>query len=84
MRGSNDDVVFATFDLSAEIAQAIKDGVIDFAVDQQPFLQGYLPVVFLTNYARYGVIPANDVNSGPGFITADNISQVEALAGKYR
>ena len=79
-----DDVVFATFDLSAEIAQAIKDGVIDFAVDQQPFLQGYLPVVFLTNYARYGVIPANDVNSGPGFITADNISQVEALAGKYR
>lgn len=79
-----DDVVFATFDLSAGIAQAIKDGVIDFAVDQQPFLQGYLPVVFLTNYARYGVIPANDVNSGPGFITADNLSQVEALAGKYR
>ena len=80
----NDDVVFATFDLSADIAQAIKDGVIDFAVDQQPFLQGYLPVVFLTNYVRYGVIPANDVNSGPGFITADNLAQVESLAGKYR
>lgn len=80
----NDDVVFATFDLSADIAQAIKDGVIDFAVDQQPFLQGYLPVVFLTNYVRYGVIPANDVNSGPGFITADNLAQVELLAGKYR
>ena len=80
----DDDIVFATFDLSADIAQAIKDDVIDFAVDQQPFLQGYLPVVFLTNYARYGVIPANDVNSGPGFITRDNIAQVEALAGKYR
>lgn len=79
-----DDLVFGTFDLSAEIAAAIKDGTIDFAVDQQPFLQGYLPVVFLTNYARYGVIPANDVNSGPGFITAENIAQVEALAGKYR
>lgn len=82
--GIGEDVFFATFDLSGEIAQAIKDGLIDFAIDQQPFLQGYLPVVVLTNYARYGVVPANDINSGPGFITADNIEQVEALAGEYR
>ncbi|WP_062226763.1 sugar ABC transporter substrate-binding protein [Aureimonas frigidaquae] len=82
--GLENDIVFGTFDLSAEIAAAIKDGTIDFAIDQQPFLQGYLPVVFLTNYVRYGVIPANDVNSGPGFITKDNIAQVEALAGQYR
>lgn len=81
---SGDDIVFATFDLSPGIAQAIRDDVIDFAIDQQPFLQGYLPVVFLANYARYGVIPSNDVNSGPGFITADNLDQVEALAGEYR
>jgi simple sugar transport system substrate-binding protein len=79
-----DDIVFATFDLSPAIAQAIRDETIDFAIDQQPFLQGYLPVVFLANYARYGVIPSNDVNSGPGFITADNLDQVEALAGTYR
>jgi len=79
-----DDIVFATFDLSPAIAQAIRDDVIDFAIDQQPFLQGYLPVVFLTNYSRYGVIPSNDVNSGPGFITVDNLDQVEALAGEYR
>lgn len=82
--GLEGDIYFATFDLSSEIAQGIKNGVIDFAIDQQPFLQGYLPVVFLTNYARYGVLPANNVNSGPGFITADNIDQVEALAGQYR
>lgn len=81
---SGDDVVFATFDLSAEIAAGIRNDVVDFAIDQQPFLQGYLPVVFLTNYARYGVIPSNDVNSGPGFITVDNLDQVEALAGQYR
>lgn len=81
---SGDDIVFATFDLSAEIAQGIRNDVVDFAIDQQPFLQGYLPVVFLTNYARYGVIPSNDVNSGPGFITIDNLDQVEALAGQYR
>jgi simple sugar transport system substrate-binding protein len=82
--GLEGEIFFATFDLSGEIAQAIKDGVIAFAIDQQPFLQGYLPVVVLTNYARYGVLPANDINSGPGFITADNIALVEELAGQYR
>ena len=76
--------ISGTFDLDGEISKAIKDGTIAFAIDQQPFLQGYLPVVFLTNYARYGVIPPNSVNSGPGFVTKDNIAQVEAQAGTYR
>lgn len=78
------EIKFSTFDLSPEIAQAIKDGTIDFAIDQQPYLQGQLPVVLLANYIRYGVIPGNSVNSGPGFITKDNIEQVEKLAGQYR
>lgn len=78
------DIYFATFDLSSEIAAAIKAGQIDFAIDQQPYLQGYLPVVFLSLYSRYGIIPANNVNSGPGFITAENIEQVEKLAGEVR
>jgi simple sugar transport system substrate-binding protein len=82
--GLQGKVYFGTFDLSGEIAAAVKDGTIAFAIDQQPFLQGYLPVVLLTNYARYGVIPANDINSGPGFITKDNIALVEKLAGEYR
>lgn len=78
------DVYFATFDLSDQIAAAIKDGHIDFAIDQQPYLQGYLPVTFLDLYNRYGIIPANNVNSGPGFITAENIDLVEELAGEVR
>ncbi|WP_372426033.1 sugar ABC transporter substrate-binding protein [Salinarimonas chemoclinalis] len=78
------EMFFGTFDLSGEIAQALKDGTIDFAIDQQPFLQGYLPVVILTNLSRYGVLPSGHINSGPGFITAANIEQVEALAGEYR
>ncbi|MFT4151304.1 MAG: sugar ABC transporter substrate-binding protein [Paracoccaceae bacterium] len=82
--GKAGQIHFGTFDLDAEISKAIKDGTIEFAIDQQPFLQGYLPVVLLTNYARYGVIPPNSVNSGPGFITKDNIEKVEAQAGTYR
>lgn len=75
---------FISFDLSGDIAQGIKDGVIDSAIDQQPYLQGYLPVVFLTQFARYGVMPANNINTGPGFVTTDNIALVEELAGEYR
>ncbi len=82
--GTAGKVFFATFDLSSDISKAIKDGIINFAIDQQPYLQGYLPVVLLTNYARYGVIPPNSINSGPGYITKDNIAQVEKLAGEYR
>jgi len=38
---------FATFDLSEEVAKGIKDGSIKFAIDQQPYLQGYIPVAVL-------------------------------------
>ena len=77
-------IFFGTFDLSAEIAKAIKDDVIAFAIDQQPYLQGYMPVVILSLYSRYGIAPSNNINSGPGFITKANISQVEKLAGEIR
>ncbi|HZT21177.1 MAG TPA: sugar ABC transporter substrate-binding protein [Dongiaceae bacterium] len=75
---------FISFDLDPDISQAIKDGIMEAAIDQQPYLQGYLPVVFLTEYVRYGVIPSNNVNTGPSFITKKNIALVEKLAGEYR
>jgi simple sugar transport system substrate-binding protein len=68
------DIYFGTFDLGDEIVQGIKDGVINWGIDQQPFLQAYLPVVVLTNYHRYGVLPGNNINSGPGFVTADGLN----------
>jgi simple sugar transport system substrate-binding protein len=82
--GLSGGIHFGTFDLSGEIADGIKSGVISFAIDQQPYLQGYLPVIFLTNLSRYGVFPSGSINSGPGFITTSNISLVEKYAGVYR
>jgi simple sugar transport system substrate-binding protein len=38
----------------------------------------------LVLYDRYGVLQANDIASGPGLVTKDNLEQVIALAGKYR
>ncbi|WP_407333205.1 sugar ABC transporter substrate-binding protein [Enterovibrio sp. 27052020O] len=78
------NIYFGTFDLSGEIAQGIKDGNIQWGIDQQPFLQGYVPVMVLTLFNRYGVVPANNINSGPGFVTKDNVELVEKLAGEYR
>jgi simple sugar transport system substrate-binding protein len=82
--GKSGAIEFGTFDLSTEIANGIKNDVISFAIDQQPYLQGYLPVVILTNLVRYGVVPGNSINSGPGFITKANIALVEKYAGVYR
>ncbi len=78
------NIYFGTFDLSGEIAQAIKDGNIQWGIDQQPYLQGYMPVMVLTMFNRYGVAPSNNINSGPGFVTKDNVGLVEKLAGEYR
>ncbi|PSK86422.1 monosaccharide ABC transporter substrate-binding protein (CUT2 family) [Limimaricola soesokkakensis] len=82
--GMAGDIYFGTFDLGANIVQGIKDGVIEWGIDQQPFLQAYLPVVVLTNYHRYGVLPGNNINSGPGFVTAEGLEMVEKFAGEYR
>jgi simple sugar transport system substrate-binding protein len=43
-----------------------------------------MPVVLLALYDRIGVMPGNNINSGPGFVTKDSIGLVEKLAGEYR
>ena len=48
----------ATFDLSDEILIAIDEGKMDFAIDQQQYMQGYLPIVLLRLYNKTGVMPA--------------------------
>jgi simple sugar transport system substrate-binding protein len=82
--GMAGDIYFGTFDLGEEIVKGIKSGVIQWGIDQQPFLQAYLPVVIMTNYHRYGVLPGNNINSGPGFVTAEGLELVEKFAGEYR
>ncbi len=82
--GMAGQIYFGTFDLGEEIVAAIKDGTIQWGIDQQPFLQAYLPVVILTNYDRFGVLPGNNINSGPGFVTKDALGKIEEFAGEYR
>ncbi|WBU63634.1 sugar ABC transporter substrate-binding protein [Paracoccus aerodenitrificans] len=77
-----DDVLIATFDMSAGFLEAVADGRAAFAIDQQQFLQGYLPVSFLALHANYGLMPGGDVPSGPNLITQDKAAQVVELSAQ--
>ena len=78
--GRADEVNIATFDMSANFLEEIAAGNAAFAIDQQQYLQGYLPVVFLALHADYGLVPGGDVPSGPNLITADKAGQVVELS----
>jgi simple sugar transport system substrate-binding protein len=79
---ANSKAKIATFDLSGDVSTAIEQGKILFAVDQQPYLQGYLPVQFLKLYADNAdtVGGGEPVLTGPGFVTKDNAAKVAKLA----
>ncbi len=80
--GRTGEVNVATFDMSAGFLQAVVDGKAAFAIDQQQFLQGYLPVIFLALNAEYGLIPGGNVPSGPNLITADKAGHVVELSAQ--
>jgi simple sugar transport system substrate-binding protein len=83
--GIKGQMPLATFDLAPEVLQAIVDGDMLFAIDQQQYLQGYLPIVFLTLYNQDGgLLPGGGgvVLTGPGFVTADNAADVIQLSSE--
>jgi simple sugar transport system substrate-binding protein len=76
-------IKLATFDLSSDVLNAIKAGQMLFAIDQQQFEQGYLPIVLLTLYKTNLNTISNDVlQTGPGFVTADNVAKVIQLTAQ--
>jgi simple sugar transport system substrate-binding protein len=80
--GASSEAKLATFDLSKDVIQAIEDGEILFAVDQQQYLQGYLPVVFLTlNKTNLNTVGGGRaVLTGPGFVEKSNAAKIKDLA----
>ena len=72
----------ATFDLSPDVVTAIQEGDIDFSVDQQPYLQGYLAVhalwLNLTNGNDIG--GGQPVLTGPSIVDSSNIDRVAQYA----
>ena len=90
-------VLHAVFELNLDVLDAIDDGRVEFAVDQQPYLQGYLPVAYsrLVQYSQRTQgdevadallqwIAGGAMLLGPGFVDAHNAQRVrEAIEGAH-
>ncbi|MFE4576211.1 substrate-binding domain-containing protein [Streptomyces chartreusis] len=73
----------ATFDLNKDLVKAVQDGDVQFAVDQQPYLQGYLAVDSLWLYRTNGNTLGGGeapVLTGPAFVTKANVASVANFA----
>ena len=75
--GLQGKVFVATVDLDDKILQGIRDGIVIAAVSQQPFAQGFLPVVFMYLYVKYGIVPPEHVPTGPTIIDKNLLGIVE-------
>ncbi len=76
------DIINGTVDLSGDAVQSIADGDLAFAIDQQQYAQGYLPIVLLYLNKLNGHIlgGGQPMYTGPGFVTQDNAELVQKLA----
>ena len=79
---SGSDAKIGTFDLSEDVVADVENGSILFAVDQQPYVQGFLGVTALQLFVTNGNVigGGQPVYSGPAFVTKDNAAQVAEFA----
>ncbi|MBB5806474.1 simple sugar transport system substrate-binding protein [Saccharothrix ecbatanensis] len=82
VKGASSKAAVATFDLNADVTAAIKSGDVLFAVDQQQYEQGYLPIVMLKLYRDNAntVGGGKPVLTGPGFVDKSNVDKVAEYA----
>ncbi len=80
--GRRGGVTVATFDLGPDALDEVRRGRIAFAIDQQPYLQGYWPIAALAQRARYGLFLGENqvIPTGPNFVTPENAASVLELS----
>lgn len=84
VQGANSKAKIVTFDTSSQLVSAIKDKKVEWAIDQQPYLQGYLAVDALWLYKFNGDTIGGGANvaTGPAFVDAGNVDKVAKYAAK--
>jgi simple sugar transport system substrate-binding protein len=80
--GILDKYKIGNFDVNSDVLTALKAGETLFAFDAQQYLMGYLPVIFLTLNAQYGVMPSKNVYTGPMAISSTDVEQIMMLSKK--
>jgi simple sugar transport system substrate-binding protein len=69
-----------TFDLSPTILQAVDAGKMEWGIDAQQYLMGYVPVMMFDLMKRYKLAPIEDYPTGPGFVTKAEAAAIVDLA----
>jgi simple sugar transport system substrate-binding protein len=70
------------FDVSGDTLTDLSKGEILFSFDSQQYMMGFLPVVMLTLNAKYGVLPINNIYTGPNAITKSDVEKIMILSKK--
>jgi simple sugar transport system substrate-binding protein len=79
--GRADTIRWSSIDLGDQVVKALQNGQMEFAVDQQPYLQGYLPVQVLALRIRYGFDPvAQILPTGPTLVTKQTVGDYARYA----
>jgi simple sugar transport system substrate-binding protein len=81
--GKGGRVANASLGLSVNALQALRDGKLQLIADMQPCLDGHYGLVAAYQYAKYGMLPAAEVLTGPLMITKDNVDQVLKISKQY-
>lgn len=68
----------AGFDLSEKILELIQQRYVDFTIDQQPYVQGFYPLMQLYQNVKYGLVPC-DIDTGNGLIGKENVDEVISI-----
>jgi simple sugar transport system substrate-binding protein len=78
------DIAIGGFDLTPQVIDGIKSGAINATVDQQPYSQGYLAVIEMALYLKYGLFPSDIATGGTGLVDKSNVDLVSSLVPEYR
>lgn len=81
--GRKGEVIIGTADLSNEALEAIKAGDLAFAMDQQPYLQGFMSIQIAFQYLNYGLSPIGHVKTGPLVVDESNVEKTLEVNKKH-
>jgi simple sugar transport system substrate-binding protein len=71
------------FDLNKLIIKNLQDGKLIATMDQQPYMQGFAPIMEMAEYVRYGLTPF-DANTGLAVVDKSSVDKVAKYTGTYR
>ena len=81
-KGTLGNYKVGNFDVSPDTLVALQKGEVQFSFDSQQYLMGYLPIIMLTEYAKYGVLPTQNIYTGPTPVTKSDVEKIMMLSKK--